>query len=91
MQPRGPRQLPAFSRCWRCGLSNGPKATEWTASGIAEAFSNPLQHVREDFGTTRIDSNLSQKDLLFGVYTIDDSDATTPSANPYSSIYERLG
>jgi hypothetical protein len=49
-----------------------------------------VQHVREDFGTTRFDANLTSKDLLFGVYTIDDSDATSPSANPYSSIYERL-
>jgi len=58
--------------------------------GIAEAFSNPPQHIREDFGTTRADANLSANDLLFGVYTIDDSNATTPSANPYSSIYEQL-
>jgi hypothetical protein len=71
-------------------LALWPVGTTELGSGIAEAFSNPPQHVREDFGTTRIDSNLSQKDLLFAVYTIDDSDATTPSANPYSSIYERL-
>ena len=58
--------------------------------GIAEAFSNPPQHIREDFGTVRIDSNLTQNDLLFGVYTVDDSDATTPTVNPYSSIYEQL-
>jgi len=71
-------------------LALWPVGTRELGQGIAEAFSNPLQHVREDFGTTRIDWNLSQKDLLFGVYTIDDSDATSPSANPYSSIYERL-
>ena len=71
-------------------LALWPVGTVDLGSGIAEAFSNPPQHVREDFGTTRIDSNLSQNDLLFGVFTIDDSDATTPSANPYSSIYERL-
>ncbi|HUH63697.1 MAG TPA: carboxypeptidase-like regulatory domain-containing protein [Terracidiphilus sp.] len=71
-------------------LALWPRGTRELGQGIAEAFSNPLQHVREDFGTTRIDSNLTQNDLLFGVYTIDDSDATTPSANPYSSIYERL-
>jgi hypothetical protein len=59
-------------------------------SGIAEAFSHPPQNIREDFGTARVDSNLSQKDLFFAVYTVDDSDATTPSTNPYSSIYERL-
>jgi hypothetical protein len=71
-------------------LALWPIGTTELGSGISEAFSNPPQHVREDFGTARIDSNLSQKDLLFGAYTIDDSDATTPSANPYSAIYERL-
>jgi hypothetical protein len=71
-------------------LALWPKGTTELGSGIAEAFSNPPQHVREDFGTARMDANLSQKDLFFGVYTIDDSDATTPSANPYSAIYERL-
>ena len=71
-------------------LALWPVGTTELGSGIAEAFSNPIQHVREDFGTARVDANLTQKDLLFGVYTVDDSDATTPSANPYSSIYERL-
>ena len=71
-------------------LALWPVGTTELGGGIAEAFSNPPQQVREDFGTTRIDDNLSQKDLFFGVYTVDDSDATTPSANPYSSIYERL-
>jgi hypothetical protein len=73
-------------------VANGPELLNpnGTASGIAEAFANPPQHVREDFGTTRIDANLSPNDPLFGVYTVDDSDANTPSQNPYSTIYERL-
>ncbi len=73
-------------------VANGPELLNpnGTPSGIAEAFSNPPQHVREDFGTTRIDANLTPSDLLFGVYTADDSDANTPSQNPYSTIYERL-
>jgi hypothetical protein len=73
-------------------VANGPELLNpnGTASGIAEAFANPPQHVREDFGTTRIDANLSPNDPLFGVYTVDDSDASTPSQNPYSTIYERL-
>jgi hypothetical protein len=73
-------------------FANGPELLNpnGTDSGIAEAFANPPQHVREDFGTTRIDANLTQNDLLFGVYTVDDSDANTPSQNPYSTIYERL-
>jgi hypothetical protein len=67
-------------------VQNGPEL----GNGIAEAFSHPLQTIREDFGTTRSDYNLSQKDTLFGVYTIDDSFANTPSANPLSSVIERL-
>ncbi len=67
-----------------------PTGTVDLGNGVAEAFSHPSQYVREDFATARADSNLSAKDLLFGVYTIDDSDAHTPSANPLSSVYERL-
>ncbi|HEY2466377.1 MAG TPA: carboxypeptidase-like regulatory domain-containing protein [Terracidiphilus sp.] len=65
---------------------NGPEL----GSGIAEAFSHPPQHIREDFGTTRFDDNLSSKDLLFAVYTVDDSTANTPSQNPLSLIDESL-
>jgi hypothetical protein len=73
-------------------VANGPELLNpnGSQSGIAEAFSNPPQRVREDFGTTRMDDNLTQNDLLFGVYTVDDSDANTPSQNAYSTIYERL-
>ena len=67
-------------------VQNGPEL----GSGIAEAFSHPLQAIREDFGTTRFDYNLSQKDTLFGVYTVDDSFANTPSANPLSTVIEGL-
>jgi len=58
--------------------------------GIAQSFSHPKQHIREDFGTTRLDYNLGKKDLLFGVYTVDDSIADTPSQNPLSLIDESL-
>jgi hypothetical protein len=67
-------------------VQNGPEL----GSGIAEAFSHPPQHIQEDFGTTRFDDNLGSKDLLFGVYTVDDSRATTPSANPLSLVNESL-
>ncbi|HET8637531.1 MAG TPA: carboxypeptidase-like regulatory domain-containing protein [Acidobacteriaceae bacterium] len=67
-------------------MQNGPEL----GGGIAEAFSNPLQHIREDFGTARADYNISDRDLLFGVYTVDDSAATTPSANPLSYVSEAL-
>lgn len=71
-------------------LALWPRGTKEIGQGIAVAFSNPLQRVREDFGTIRVDRNITVNDLFFAAYTVDDSDATTPSANPYSSIYERL-
>jgi hypothetical protein len=56
------------------------------ACGIAEYFSNPLQTIREDFGTVRVDHIFSQKDSLAGIYTADDGgDVTATPANPYSS------
>lgn len=67
-------------------VANGPSL----GSGIAEAFSHPLQTIREDFGTTRLDYNPSAKDTLFGVYTIDDSFSNTPTANPLSLVIEGI-
>ena len=55
-------------------------------NGIAEVFSSPLQTIREDFGTVRVDHVFSHKDTLSGIYTIDDGDDFTATAgNPYSS------
>jgi hypothetical protein len=72
-------------------VQNGPELlSNGNPSGIAEAFSHPPQHIREDFGTARFDDNLSGKDLLFAVYTVDDSAANTPSANPLSYVNESL-
>jgi len=72
-------------------VQNGPELlASGEPSGIAEAFSHPPQHIREDFGTTRFDDNLGGKDLLFAVYTADDSAANTPSANPLSLVNESL-
>ncbi|MGI4854961.1 MAG: carboxypeptidase regulatory-like domain-containing protein [Janthinobacterium lividum] len=67
-------------------VANGPDL----GSGIAIAYSSPTQHIREDFGTARADANLGINDLLFGVYTVDDSTAHTPTQNPYSLIDEAL-
>jgi hypothetical protein len=54
--------------------------------GISEAFNNPLQTIRDDFGTARIDHIFSPTDTLNAVYTIDDSaDFTPTSTNLYST------
>ena len=60
-------------------VQNGPEL----GSGIGEAFSHP----RSIFGVMTLalrvfDDNLGGKDLLFAVYTVDDSTANTPSQNP---------
>ncbi len=73
-------------------VQNGPELLDGNGhlTGIAEAFSSPTQHIREDFGTARFDANLTAKDLLFAVYTADDSTANTPTQNPLSLIDESL-
>ena len=54
--------------------------------GIAQVFSSPLQTIREDFGTLRLDHNLSSRDSLAAIYTIDDGDDFTETVlDPYSS------
>jgi len=54
--------------------------------GIAEVFSSPLQTIREDFGTTRVDHIFSQRDTLAAIYTIDDGqDFTATPLDPFSS------
>ncbi|HKF01116.1 MAG TPA: hypothetical protein VKB49_02335, partial [Candidatus Sulfotelmatobacter sp.] len=56
------------------------------ACGIAQYFSSPLQTIREDFGTLRLDHNISSRDSLSGVYTIDDgNDFTETPLDPYSA------
>ncbi len=54
--------------------------------GIAEVFSSPLQTIREDFGTVRVDHTFSSRDTFSGIYTIDDGDDFTATPlDPYSS------
>ena len=55
-------------------------------NGIAQVFSSPLQTIREDFGTARVDHIFSSRDVLSGIYTIDDGgDVTATIADPYST------
>jgi hypothetical protein len=95
--PSGPRKnygiapgVASLLNLWP--VQNGPELLDANGNptGIAESFSSPTQHIREDFGTARFDANLSSRDLLFGVYTVDDSTAITPTQNPLSLIDESL-
>jgi len=68
-------------------VANGPDQ----GSGIAIDNSNPLRSIREDFGTTRVDHILSEKDSFGAVYTIDDSvDQNATAINPYMSDFTSL-
>jgi hypothetical protein len=54
--------------------------------GIAQVFSSPLQTIREDFGTVRLDHTVSSRDSLAAAYTIDDGhDLTATVLDPFSS------
>jgi Carboxypeptidase regulatory-like domain len=55
-------------------------------NGISTYSSSPLQTIREDFGTIRVDHTFSSADSLSGIYTIDDgADFTVTPVNPYSA------
>ena len=63
-------------------VANGPDQ----GSGIGENLSNPLQSIREDFGTLRADRVLSSADSLSAIYTVDDSAARTATVtNPFTT------
>jgi hypothetical protein len=69
-------------------VADGPDVlnVNGTPSGIAENFANPLQTIREDFGTARVDHIFSDKDSAGVVYTVDDSaDQTATIINPFMS------
>jgi hypothetical protein len=50
--------------------------------GLAYSFNNPVQKVREDFGLTRLDYNLSTKDSFSTNYLIQDGENDVPSPDP---------
>jgi carboxypeptidase family protein len=55
-------------------------------NGIAQVFSSPLQTIREDFGTARLDHVFWPKDSLAAIYTVDDGDDFTATPlDPFSS------
>src|SRR5712664_1405816 len=54
--------------------------------GISQLFSSPLQTIREDFGTARLDHIFSPKDSPAAIYTVDDGDDFTATPlDPFSS------
>jgi len=68
--------LPYANLWWPA--ANGPNL----GGGAAEAFYNPPQQIREDFGVLRVDHTISNKDSIGGSYLVDDGYDQTPQANP---------
>ncbi|MBV9146834.1 MAG: carboxypeptidase regulatory-like domain-containing protein, partial [Acidobacteria bacterium] len=63
-----------------------PSAGAPDFNGIAEVFSSPLQTIREDFGTVRLDRVISARDFATAAYTADDGgDVTATPLDPYST------
>jgi hypothetical protein len=68
-----------------------PAANSPDFGGIAEVFNSPLQTIRDDFGTVRVDRNFGRSDVLTAAYTVDDSNDVTPTAaDLYSTDLENL-
>lgn len=66
---------------WPIAPANAPDF-----NGIAQVFSSPVQTIREDFGTVRLDRNFGRRDSLAAVYTMDDgADLTATVLDPYST------
>lgn len=75
-----------LASAWPVPSTNAPDF-----GGIAEAFNTPLQIIRDDFGTARLDHLFSKADTFNAIYTIDDSADDTPtSTNFYSTDVESL-
>ena len=68
-------------------VANGPELSlpNGSPSGIPACFFSPLQTIREDFGTLRMDHIFSRKDSLSAVYTIDDGGDVTATASLLSA------
>ena len=71
---------------WPVAPAGAPDFKVAGNDGVAEVLSSPLQHIREDFGTVRLDQLFSSTDTLSGIYTVDDSYSNTATPlDPYST------
>jgi hypothetical protein len=83
-----PAMLP-YTALWPA--ANGPELlVGGVASGAALSYNHPLENIREDFGTTRIDDSISDQDVLTAAYTIDDGNSLIPVADPLFASYSTL-
>ena len=67
-------------------VQNGPSL----GGGAGLSYNNPKKSTREDFGTARGDYAIRGSDSLSVAYTLDDSENTTPLADPLFGSYLKL-
>ena len=69
-------------------VANGPELLTSTGapSGIAEAFSNPLQRHSRGLRHRALRPDDFGERFVLGVYTVDDSEAHSPTSNPISRV-----
>jgi hypothetical protein len=71
---------------WPVAPANAPDTKVSGNDGIQQYSSSPLQTIREDFGTMRLDHTFSSADSASAVYTVDDSYSNTATVlDPYST------
>jgi carboxypeptidase family protein len=58
--------------------------------GAAYSYNNPLESIREDFGTLRADYAIGPRDTLSASYLIDDGNSLIPLADPLFASYTIL-
>jgi carboxypeptidase family protein len=65
---------------------NGPELlVSGLPTGIATVFASPVESIREEYGTVRLDHTFSSKDSLSGDYTVDDGFHVSPALDPIFS------
>jgi hypothetical protein len=69
---------------WPVAPANAPDLKVAGQDGVAEVFLSPVQTIREDFGTARLDHVFSKKDSATAAYTNDDSGSVT--ATPFDAF-----
>jgi Carboxypeptidase regulatory-like domain len=76
---------------WPVASPGAPDFKVSGPNGIAEASLDPLQAIREDFGTVRLDRTFSPADSASIIYTVDDSGSVTAtSLDAFSTDMLRL-
>jgi len=74
-----PRMLAYLNTFWPEPNGGNVLTSTGALTGIALSYSNPAQQISQNFGTVKVDQNISTKDTLSESYTIDDGTNLNPT------------